>query len=361
MCFSRDQPPLTGAWPGGSTPQIRELLLRRTQGACEPEEMTNGDYKCHFPLLAKWLSPSAGLSGQHDSAEEQKPTGASLREPRISTLEPRILFPQQLFHRTPSCDKYTESCRRKDKGSKGSGVKPCHRSVPRAEREAPAGRGLLRLLKGCGPPRGGRGWRALDPTEPWTRPASRFSFLSARARRGGDSTSLPRGGAGDGTPILTALLLVTWLEPACPKQEQFWVTLKIFGRRSLEKSSFLAQINSHENVPRSGPLGRPALCSRPRPGLPHRPAGRLHRLARTVSVARPWPCVSWFSHIAACTVILRRRTDHVRRLVSATGYSCTWLGEGYPCTRSPTGTWSHFSRFKIHTASAVLSHVWDGA
>lgn len=94
------------------------------------------------------------------------------------------------------------------------------------------------------------------------------------------------------------------------------------------------------------PLPAPALC------LPLPPSCRVSSptLAWTMTVAWPFPRVSWFSHIAACTIILRCRTDHVSRLVSATGYSCSWLGEGYPCTRSPKGTWSHSSRFKIHTA-----------
>lgn len=44
-------------------------------------------------LRAKWLSPRAGLSGQHGAAEVQKPTGASLHGPRISTPEPRVTLP----------------------------------------------------------------------------------------------------------------------------------------------------------------------------------------------------------------------------------------------------------------------------
>lgn len=121
--------------------------------------------------------------------------------------------------------------------------------------------------------------------------------------------------------------------------------------------------NFHSVGHRVDPLSAPALggagpaplsCRLPSPAL-----------AWTVTVAWPFPRVSRFSHIAACTIILRCRTGHVRCLVNATGYSCTWLREGYRVHVLQRRLGHTFQGSKstrpLPVSSAVLSHVWDGA
>lgn len=168
---------------GGGAPPGQGASALKYTGVCEPEEMTNGNYKCHSPYEPNGCHPALGFLVNTALQRCRSPRGPLSMDPEFQPQNLGLHSLQQLFHRAPSCDKHAESCRRrKDKVPRGREGNACHRGVPR-------GRGKPR--PGHGPPRRLRGWGPLG--EPRAGAAGHSSFLGA----GEEGLPRPRGRARD--------------------------------------------------------------------------------------------------------------------------------------------------------------------